>query len=190
MLGMITTFVYAVLTDRAVFIGWEQPLPLEMVFDSPYIDWSNRFLPSPAPSRHEIYDNKTRIDNRHPFDGHTAMAPHLMVLMTQMLQEEKVMNNPLVQVRCALSRIIEQGGTDFLSQSAHRPQHRQGHRSFQPPSRSPSPRSQRHDRAQHLRSIDALPFPPYSFHPRLHPPLLVLLRSPFHLLRRHSYPNW
>lgn len=103
MMGMITTFAYGVLTDRAVLITWEQPLPLDMLFDSAFIDWSSRFLPAPSPSRHPIYDNKTLLDNLIPFDGHVSMAPQLMTLMTQLLEERTYMANPYMRVRAPLS---------------------------------------------------------------------------------------
>lgn len=45
LLGITTTFMYAVLTGRAFSISWEHPVPFDLFFDAPHIDWSQR-LPS------------------------------------------------------------------------------------------------------------------------------------------------
>lgn len=41
-LGMISTFFYALLTDRAYLAHWADanPIPLEVLFERPNIDWS------------------------------------------------------------------------------------------------------------------------------------------------------
>ncbi|KAG1194490.1 hypothetical protein G6F36_000175 [Rhizopus arrhizus] len=41
--GMISTFFYALLTDRAYLLHWAErnPLPLEAIWERPYIDWSH-----------------------------------------------------------------------------------------------------------------------------------------------------
>ncbi|KAI9281529.1 hypothetical protein BY458DRAFT_531462 [Sporodiniella umbellata] len=41
--GMISTFLYALLTDRAFLLNWAEmnPLPLEDVWEKPFIDWSH-----------------------------------------------------------------------------------------------------------------------------------------------------
>ncbi|CAO3700349.1 unnamed protein product [Rhizopus stolonifer] len=41
--GMISTFFYALLTDRAYLLNWAEmnPLPLEDVWERPYIEWSH-----------------------------------------------------------------------------------------------------------------------------------------------------
>lgn len=43
LLGMISTFFYALLTDRAYLLNWAErnPLPLEAIWERPYIDWSH-----------------------------------------------------------------------------------------------------------------------------------------------------
>lgn len=43
LLGMISTFFYALLTDRAYLLHWAErnPLPLEAIWERPYIDWSH-----------------------------------------------------------------------------------------------------------------------------------------------------
>ncbi|CAI2163033.1 6013_t:CDS:2 [Funneliformis geosporum] len=39
-LGMTSTFLFALLTNRAYLADWQTPLPLDKIFDSPNIDWS------------------------------------------------------------------------------------------------------------------------------------------------------
>jgi hypothetical protein len=58
MLGITSTFLYAVLTGRALSISWEHPVPIDMLFDSPNIDWSQRFKVGSTPPR-SIYTNRT-----------------------------------------------------------------------------------------------------------------------------------
>lgn len=43
LLGMISTFFYALLTDRAYLLNWAEmnPLPLEDVWERPHIEWSH-----------------------------------------------------------------------------------------------------------------------------------------------------
>ncbi|KAI9270650.1 hypothetical protein BDA99DRAFT_502358 [Phascolomyces articulosus] len=38
--GMVSTFFYGLLTDRAYLAHWQDPLPLETLFEKPSIDWS------------------------------------------------------------------------------------------------------------------------------------------------------
>ncbi|CAJ0848945.1 6421_t:CDS:2 [Entrophospora sp. SA101] len=46
-LGMTSTFLFALLTDRAFLADWQVPLPLDAIFESPNIDWSyDSFDPS------------------------------------------------------------------------------------------------------------------------------------------------
>lgn len=97
--GMITTFLYAVVSDRAISLTWEQPLPLDMIFDSPFVDWSNRFLPAPSPARHSIYDNQTTIDTSIRVDGHLLPSDNMKGVMTNLLEDDKTKSTPLVVVR-------------------------------------------------------------------------------------------
>ncbi|KAG9291756.1 hypothetical protein G9A89_012041 [Geosiphon pyriformis] len=39
-LGMTSTFMFALLTNRAFLAEWQVPLPLDTIFDSPNIDWN------------------------------------------------------------------------------------------------------------------------------------------------------
>ncbi|GAA5827721.1 hypothetical protein JCM3770_006971 [Rhodotorula araucariae] len=41
MLGMTTTLLFALLSGRAFTATWGQPFPMELLFDSPFIDWSS-----------------------------------------------------------------------------------------------------------------------------------------------------
>ncbi|GAA6044009.1 hypothetical protein JCM8097_000194 [Rhodosporidiobolus ruineniae] len=67
MLGMTSTFLLALLTDRAFVASWEHPIPLSLLFDSPSIDWSEGsfpalpFIPPQQGGRepHVLHGNKT-----------------------------------------------------------------------------------------------------------------------------------
>ncbi|KAI9495968.1 hypothetical protein BDB00DRAFT_953602 [Zychaea mexicana] len=56
--GMVSTFFYGLLTDRAYLAHWEDPLPLETLFEKPSIDWS--FDPK---EMRELFDKKEDADN-------------------------------------------------------------------------------------------------------------------------------
>ncbi|KAI5478724.1 ABC transporter [Pseudohyphozyma bogoriensis] len=56
MFGAITTFTSALLTKRAFTAAWEYFLPIDMVFDSPYIDWSAPYHPNSTRHQHPIYN--------------------------------------------------------------------------------------------------------------------------------------
>jgi hypothetical protein len=62
MLGITSTFLYAILTGRAFSVSWEHPLPFDLLFDSPNVDWSQRFKPGSTSTR-EIYTNQTLVLN-------------------------------------------------------------------------------------------------------------------------------
>lgn len=40
LLGVASSFIAALLSSRALLISWELPVPIDLVFDSPHIDWS------------------------------------------------------------------------------------------------------------------------------------------------------
>ncbi|GAA5857700.1 hypothetical protein JCM8547_004335 [Rhodosporidiobolus lusitaniae] len=68
MLGMVSTFLYAILSGRAFSLRWEQPAPVDLIFDSPYIDWSRSFTPS-SPNLLP-YTNKTVIASHDSLQQH------------------------------------------------------------------------------------------------------------------------
>jgi hypothetical protein len=55
---MISTFFYALITDRTYFINWDEhnPLPLELVWERPYINWTH----SPA-EMEQVFSQKNRL---------------------------------------------------------------------------------------------------------------------------------
>ncbi len=62
---MTSTFLFALLTNRAYLADWQAPLPLDQIFDSPNIDWSYDSLnPESA-----IKDMKTTEVNVIDFDA-------------------------------------------------------------------------------------------------------------------------
>ncbi|GAA5921224.1 hypothetical protein JCM1841_001641 [Sporobolomyces salmonicolor] len=63
-LGMVSTFLYSILTKRAFAITWEQPSPFDLLFDSPYIDWSRPFSSSSTTPPRTVYANQTFVDAR------------------------------------------------------------------------------------------------------------------------------
>ncbi|GAA5831187.1 hypothetical protein JCM11251_007788 [Rhodosporidiobolus azoricus] len=75
LLGMVTTFLYSLLTNRAFSMTWEQPAPLDMLFDSPYIDWSRPFsntssTPVPLP-----FSDPALVEQRRSINAHNWEEP-------------------------------------------------------------------------------------------------------------------
>ncbi|GAA5884367.1 hypothetical protein JCM6882_002245 [Rhodosporidiobolus microsporus] len=87
MMGMVTAFLMGVASNRAILLTWEQPIPVDLVLDAPYVDWSSRFLPAPAPARHAVYDNETVVAGRVHQLGHVASSDRMMGMMTDLLQD-------------------------------------------------------------------------------------------------------
>ncbi|CAG8546496.1 17158_t:CDS:2 [Cetraspora pellucida] len=58
--GMTSTFLFALLTNRAFLADWQVPIPLEAVFSSPNIDWSYDSL-SPLPSLISLQSSELNV---------------------------------------------------------------------------------------------------------------------------------
>ncbi|BGP22039.1 proteophosphoglycan ppg4 [Rhodotorula toruloides] len=76
-LGMTTSFLYSVLTKRAFSITWEQPAPVDLFFDSPYIDWSRPFNKTSSTSIHPVYKDRRLLKNRTEVNAHNWEPPQV-----------------------------------------------------------------------------------------------------------------
>ncbi|GAA6043644.1 hypothetical protein JCM8097_000852 [Rhodosporidiobolus ruineniae] len=70
LLGMVTTFLYSVITKRAVSMTWEQPAPLDLLFDSPNVDWSRPFNASSTLADHAPYSDTALFAQREEINAH------------------------------------------------------------------------------------------------------------------------
>ncbi|GJN94369.1 hypothetical protein Rhopal_007448-T1 [Rhodotorula paludigena] len=70
LLGMVSVFLYSVLTKRAFSMTWEKPAPLDLFFDSPYIDWSRPFNETLSTVARGPYVNSTISSSRKFFEMH------------------------------------------------------------------------------------------------------------------------
>lgn len=101
MLGITSTFLYALLTGRALSISWEHPSPIDILFDSPHIDWSQRFKVASTPPR-TIYTNDTLT--RLKLEGtHNPSAEALDRTMPSLLTGQEHQNDPWITLE-ALNR--------------------------------------------------------------------------------------
>lgn len=64
MLGTMSAFLYSILTNRAMSISWEHPVPFDLLFDSPYIDWSQPFHPNTSSTPHPLYQDPSLVAAR------------------------------------------------------------------------------------------------------------------------------
>ncbi|CAB4392105.1 unnamed protein product [Rhizophagus irregularis] len=59
-LGMTSTFLFSLLTNRAFLSDWQAPLPLDAIFDSPNIDWSYDSL-DPEPTIKDLQSSEINV---------------------------------------------------------------------------------------------------------------------------------
>ncbi|BGP73909.1 hypothetical protein NBRC10513v2_007328 [Rhodotorula toruloides] len=59
LLGMTSTFFFGLITQRAFLSEWQSPIPLDIIFDSPHINWSHSSFTS---SRHPVLGQKRLAD--------------------------------------------------------------------------------------------------------------------------------
>lgn len=67
---MVTTFLYSILSNRAVILQWEQPAPLDILFDSPHLDWSRPFNQSSTTPIRPPYSNSALVEGKLDIPGH------------------------------------------------------------------------------------------------------------------------
>lgn len=64
LLGIATTFLYALVTRRIIAINWQNTIPFDLLFDSPHgIDWSYPFVQA-AEEEHPIYGRKESVESQ------------------------------------------------------------------------------------------------------------------------------
>lgn len=72
---MTSAFFFGLITNRAFVAEWQTPIPLEVVFDSPFIDWSfSSFEASHDPVLSELSAQSADLDIIH-FDKVSMQAP-------------------------------------------------------------------------------------------------------------------
>ncbi|BGO88739.1 hypothetical protein NBRC10512_005188 [Rhodotorula toruloides] len=76
-LGMTSSFLYSILTKRAFSITWEQPAPVDLFFDSPYIDWSRPFNKTSSTPVHPVYKDRKLLKNRTEVNAHNWEPPQV-----------------------------------------------------------------------------------------------------------------
>ncbi|GAA5903418.1 hypothetical protein JCM6882_006543 [Rhodosporidiobolus microsporus] len=80
MLGMTSTFLFALLSDRAFVATWDHPVPLSLLFGSPFVDWSEPVyaalpLVSPkegGPPQHPLHGNETLLNEKETIVAHNG----------------------------------------------------------------------------------------------------------------------
>lgn len=60
----MSTFLYAVLTGRAFTILWEHPIPFDLLYDSPHINWSRSYSDTSTLPNTGLFSNATFVDTR------------------------------------------------------------------------------------------------------------------------------
>lgn len=96
MLGIAGTFLYSVLSGRAFSVSWEHPVPFDLIFDSPNVDWSQRFRPGSTHPR-SIYTNETLAGQRTKIPLHNMNAAGLDRIFPSFVEDHQA--EPWVVVR-------------------------------------------------------------------------------------------
>lgn len=60
----MSTFIYALMSGRAFTVLWEHPIPFDLLFDSPHINWSRSYPGASTLPTGGIFVNKTLVDSR------------------------------------------------------------------------------------------------------------------------------
>lgn len=68
LLGTVSTFLYSIVTQRAFSVSWTQPVPFDLIFDSPYIDWSRPY-PNTTTAPNPVYTNSKVAQDRVDVDA-------------------------------------------------------------------------------------------------------------------------
>jgi hypothetical protein len=67
----MSTFLYSVISNRAFKMDWEHPTPPDLLFDSPYIDWSQPFNKSSStPTQGAPFRNQSFVEQRVSIQAH------------------------------------------------------------------------------------------------------------------------
>ncbi|GAA5951540.1 hypothetical protein JCM3765_005964 [Sporobolomyces pararoseus] len=65
LLGMTSAFFFGLITQRSFLGEWQSPIPLDVVFDSPAVNWSHSSFTS---SRHPVLGQQTLVDQAAELD--------------------------------------------------------------------------------------------------------------------------
>ncbi|GAA6039174.1 hypothetical protein JCM8097_000453 [Rhodosporidiobolus ruineniae] len=65
LLGMTSAFFYGLVTNRAFLAEWQTPIPLDLVFDSPHVNWSYSSFTS---EQHPVLGQKQLVDKARDLD--------------------------------------------------------------------------------------------------------------------------
>ncbi|GAA5857664.1 hypothetical protein JCM8547_004322 [Rhodosporidiobolus lusitaniae] len=76
-LGAASIFLYAILSGRAFSMAWQQPAPLDLLFDSPNIDWSRPFNTSSTTPVPYPYSDPVINASRTSLNLHNIFEPQI-----------------------------------------------------------------------------------------------------------------
>ncbi|KAI5480294.1 putative glycosyltransferase [Pseudohyphozyma bogoriensis] len=88
MLATMTAFTYAILTKRAFLMSWEWPTPIDLVFDSPFTDWSTPFAPTDTKHAHPLFSSPGFPTSPHVVNAVNAGPGTIEQIMTGMLNTD------------------------------------------------------------------------------------------------------
>ncbi|KAI5480293.1 putative glycosyltransferase [Pseudohyphozyma bogoriensis] len=69
LMGIMSSFTYSILTKRAFLISWEWPAPMDLIFDSPFLDWSTPYHPEDTNHTHPLFEKEGFAGGPHVVDA-------------------------------------------------------------------------------------------------------------------------
>lgn len=66
--------MWSILTGRAMSVLWFEPVPFDLIFDSPHIDWSRSEPMELSLTSHPIYGNETLVRLRQKITRHNPVG--------------------------------------------------------------------------------------------------------------------
>lgn len=83
LLGILSMGLFSILEGRAFSIRWENPLPFELAFDSPNVDWSYPYTPT-LEALHPLYGEPKLVQEAVEISMYNHFAPELDVEIPSM----------------------------------------------------------------------------------------------------------
>lgn len=86
-MGILGVFLYGVISGRAMSVAWQHPCPFDLIFDSPRIDWSQRYIAAASPGL-ALYENATLVAQRKHTNVLHLDGPHIDAYFSQEIMRD------------------------------------------------------------------------------------------------------
>jgi hypothetical protein len=95
----MSAFLYSILSGRAMSVSWEHPVPFDLLFDSPFIDWSQPYHPNTSSTPHPLYQNPSLIESRRDYTFLNWLPPRIDDFFSNIVANWSTSAEPWIRVR-------------------------------------------------------------------------------------------